>query len=127
MAFDNDASSTFLPIPKVNLDTYGNHSRLVKDGYFMRPYADANMISKIEQLISSDDINTVLEDLSSVEIKAAKSRMKKLIAAINNSVIEGKTKLLESEDWDNDTMSEEMQIKWGKTHFNDFMNKVYVG
>lgn len=108
-AFDNDNPNTFFPIPSVSSSLSGCSPLVDKNGDFARPFFDKNIAEKVFD-IDAKRLKTRLKPyLSSIQIAATASRLKKLGKALEMSVENKKTVLLSETEWNDETVAEELK------------------
>lgn len=118
--FDNDAEMTFAPMPAITHSGSGS-SKLIIGGGINRPFMDSVLADKVLQLNKSE-VQMALEPyLNRLQIFMCWRRITALKEAIKVSS-ENNDFLLESDDWSETTMAEEMSGRYGRTYLDTFIN-----
>ena len=121
-AFDNDSPMSFIPTRTASFMTYEGCSPLIdKTGFINRPFLDAKLCKKLEQLRDSD-IRVELKDyLNKYQITCLISRVNKIKKAITKSVSNGKCILVQDDlSWNEDTVTAELNGNYGLTYLGLF-------
>lgn len=110
-AFDNDAPSTMQPVLNPKMRTYLGCTPLVSDHSYNRPYVPKRVYKKIKGLSTRRLRGLVLPFCSKVEALALCIRYKRLRQSLIKAVDEGSTKCLSDEQWDINSISQEIKTK----------------
>lgn len=121
-AFDNDMSfNEFVDLKKSNYDIC---AMITRDDKISLPHMDRTLAEKIlniEENQLEDVLSDVLEDW---KIKATKYRFSQIKTAIKNTTDSNKNFLIEIQDWDSNTLSEEINGNYGYTYLKRFCNRI---
>ena len=117
VAFDNDASRTFFPLPLMPRQTYAGASCVLKGGYVNRPYIDSEFAKKIE-CVTKEDLKRVLSPfLTFFQLSALWNRIKLLKEAISKTKESNQSFIVENDKWDAVDEKKELDNKYGKTYY----------
>lgn len=118
--FDNDSPMSFFISKNISFLTYDGCSNLVdKNGNLNRPFINGNTYDRLNDINESVLINTFDELLSYKQIHSLYKRIIKLREAIKKSI--NKTcKLIYDDEWNFNTVQEELCGKYGQTYLGLF-------
>ncbi len=117
VAFDNDASRTFFPIPFMPRKTYAGASSILKDGIVNRPYMDYDFAQAIER-IKKDKLEKELSHyLTFFQLNALWWRIKLLKKAISKTCECNPCFLVKKDKWAGIDENRELDLKYGKTYY----------
>ena len=114
-AFDNDNVWTFFVSPTLSFKPQLSDSPFVKDGRVNRPHLSKEIVDVVLNL-SDKDLIPIQPYLNNLQLWAFKKRLNKLKSAIQNSMLANPKFVLEDNEWNIDTLKEELCGKYGKTY-----------
>ena len=121
-AFDNDMSfNEFVDLKKSN---YVICAMITRDDKINLPHMDKTLAEKvlnIEENQLEDALSDILEDW---KIKATQYRFSQIKAAIKNTIDSNENFLVEVQNWDSNTLSEEINGNYGDTYLKRFCNRI---
>jgi hypothetical protein len=121
-AFDNDCPTTLFPTRKIDFSTYCGCSSIVKNNEYNRPFIDKDCYEKIISFNDSDLSLQLKKSLSKKEYRTLLLRIRKLKAAIENSLKSGRTKIIDDNSWSQDTINCELSGNYGNTYLKYFVD-----
>lgn len=121
-AFDNDNPNTFLPIPTIKHNFLGCSSLIDSTGLLNRPYVSKELLCNIQNIDMKGLKSHLKPYLNSFQIAALKYRINKLKTLIEKSVEQNQNTAISDDKWNNNTIVDEMNIKYGKTYLTIVSN-----
>lgn len=115
-AFDNDCQWTFFPSFTPNFKSYAGSSHLIKGKLFNRPFLDRKLFDRIENLTRSNLYDSLESYLNVLQIEACWWRIQKIRNSLKRALTIGRLRLLDDEEWNEDTMKDELNGKYGNTY-----------
>lgn len=115
-AFDNDNPYTFFPIPVINLhlacaDVFTNKKNIIQ-----RPYFDQDVAKHLDELDLNALKHRLRPYLNFIQIKVLIIRIKKLNRAVKKTKHYKKEFLLDSTEWNYETVKRELSGQFGETY-----------
>lgn len=117
-AFDNDAPSTFFPLPTISADTCVKCSPMFVRGKYNRPYIDAAFVDKILALDCHEVREVMTSYLSKIQIQMLIIRIKKIKRSLRKIDIK---KRITADKWNHLTIEKEISGKYGKTYLKHYL------
>ena len=115
-AFDNDNPITFLPLPYIRYNFGGCSSVVNRDGRYNRPYIDQELYDNIRNLDIVLLKKKLMPYLNSVQIHSLILRLRSIKKIFKKSVTGDRRMVMADDDWNMETIAEEMSGKYGKTY-----------
>ena len=125
-AFDNDCPTTLMCTKSIRFRTYmGCDPIVTEEGMIARPYLDKENTEKLIKLNAESITHVMSGNLSKVELRYLIKRIKALQESIKRSLNSGKLILLDETQWDENTVSLELNGGYGKTYLSLFLEKCF--
>lgn len=122
-AFDNDNPSTFFPFPKASVSLAGCSPLVNGDGTVNRPFFDLEFAENIKKINIKKLKNRLRPYLNGVQIFALTRRLNGLKKAIEKTAAVKPEFLLQADEWNDFTVSEELSGKYGVTYLEKSMKR----
>lgn len=120
--FDNNGVGTFSLNGNIDYETYKKCSSYLKeDGTINRPYIDKYIMERIERITKKDIKIALKPHLGMVAINCTWKRIVKLKKAIKATSQKRPGFIIDSQDFSNETLNEELSGKYGKTYLVSFL------
>ena len=126
-AFDNNGEGAFRFSRKISFKNNKGCSPLVdRNGNMNRPYLDADLVHNLATLTFSGTFAALKDCVPVASILFMWMRVTALRDAIRNSLRSGTAQLLRSEEWSEETVSEELSGQYGKTYLHSYIEDCVV-
>ncbi len=122
-AFDNDNPNTFFPYISLSVSLAGCSAFVNKEGLINRPYLDSTLVECITSLNTSSLEKSLEPYLSFIQRKAVAIRINKLKKAISETMIANADFLKSCDEWNDMTVSKELNGNYGMTYLKKALNK----
>lgn len=122
IAYDNDSPQAFYPLPIINFGSCLECSPMIHRGIINRPFIDEQICENILDL-NTYSIQTELEGiLSDLQILMLCQRTNAMKKAINKTKNRFPQRFISADQWNEDSIKEEISGKYGKTYLMHYIN-----
>lgn len=125
--FDNNGAGTFCMKSEISFSDYKNCSEFLNsDGTVNRPFLPLETVNALKKISPLKLYKSLHRYLSIAHIIFTWIRIKKVKKAIKKTVRERKDFLITTEQWNADTIKEELSGKYGKTYLISYLEDCCV-
>ena len=123
-AFDNDCPTTLFPFFGIRFSGYSGETPIIdKNGLINRPFLPRPVVDKILKINPTQVIERIRDNISNVQLEALLYRISLLKKSITRSLGLCLCKLLDDNEWNNETIQIELSSKYGQTYLCKFVEK----